>query len=380
MTSSHRRSPRFLVAALAALAAALVPLVLEGGIRVAGRLRGGSWPQTAEARFRAELDEALELYRLHPYLNTAPVGGASVHAFGKQASFNSLGYRSPERPLANRAGKIRIVCAGGSTTFDLLAPSDAATWPARLEVDLRGRGLPAEVWNAGFPGWTSLENVISLEIRDLDLQPDVVVLFQGVNDLQPATHQPFDAQYERGHAEISRRALGFELPPLRWIDRSLAAELLRDGMRGPRDPWQRLAPPRGASLRRRRIAPGAVAAFERNVRSFIAVATSAGAKVLLVTQTIHPRRLQATADRRYLEQWYPDLVAAAAPGDLARLNEVLRRLHQPTGSVRTLDAGDAPWQDEDFGDPLHFSPRGSARMAGLVASALAGEGGLLARP
>ena len=65
-------------------------------------------------------------------------------------------------------GTYRVVCEGGSTTFDLLAPDDAATWPARLGAFLKPR---ADVVNAGFPGWTSLESLVSLETRDLDLSP-----------------------------------------------------------------------------------------------------------------------------------------------------------------------------------------------------------------
>ena len=174
---------RWIEALLMAGLAILLAGVLELAIRLTVRASSGAWPQTQASRFHAQISGAVELYRRHAFLNVGPREGAQVSAFGRQASFNSFGYRSPERPMARREGEHRILCVGGSTTFDILAENDEASWPWRLEQNLRQRGLRAEVWNAGFPGWTSQENLISLAIRDLDLEPDWIILFQGINDL-----------------------------------------------------------------------------------------------------------------------------------------------------------------------------------------------------
>jgi lysophospholipase L1-like esterase len=354
---------------LALLLAATVLAALEGGTRLALRLVRGVWPATREARFRAELGRALVLYRRHAYLNTAPREGARTEAFGKRAAFNSLGYRSPERPRAKPSGIVRVLCAGGSTTFDLLAAGDGEAWPSRLERLLRAQGARAEVWNAGFPGWTSLENLISFTIRDVDLAPDVVVVFQGINDLQPAGHRPFDPTYERGHAELAVRALGFELPPLTWRDRSLVAEWLHDRTGRPRDPWSRLGPVAEVP-RQSRIAAAAPAAFERNVRALAAAARDRGARTVLVTQAIRLRRAHLAADREYLARWVPGLTPESAPGELERFNEVLRRLGRDGAAVTVDAAALAGWQDADFADPLHFSAAGSEKLARLLAGTL----------
>ncbi|HET9210102.1 MAG TPA: SGNH/GDSL hydrolase family protein, partial [Thermoanaerobaculia bacterium] len=206
---------------LGLLVAALLLISGEALLRVTLRLRDGVWPQTRAAVFYGEMRRLRSVYRRHAYLNTGPHEGGKVAVFGKRATLNRLGYRSPERPRVKPPGVRRVLLAGGSTTFDVLAPDDAATWPRLLEARLQAGGGKVEVWNAGFPGWTSQENVIALAIRDLDLAPDLAVLYQGINDLQPAAHQPFDPQYEHGHAELARRALGLELPPPSWLARSL---------------------------------------------------------------------------------------------------------------------------------------------------------------
>ncbi len=345
-------------------------ILAEVGTRLLIRLGSNAWPVTRAVKFDTELRGLLELYRRHPYLNTSPREGERAAAFGKQASFNSLGYRSPERGVEKPPGTTRILCAGGSTTFDILSASDSTTWPWMMEEILRERGLEAEVFNAGFPGWTSLENLISLSIRDLDLEPDIVVLYQGINDLQPASHQPFDSQYEHGHADESVRALGFDLQPLRWYERSLLVEKARELVVGKRDPWQRLqstSPPDEAMTE---LPAEALETFERNIRSFVAVAVAGGSEVVLVTQPMRIRSEHVDADEAYLAQWILGLDPVVAPAELERFNSVLRDLSM-TGTAWLADvAGEVVWEENDFNDPMHFSPEGSTRMATVMADAV----------
>ncbi|HVT59628.1 MAG TPA: SGNH/GDSL hydrolase family protein [Thermoanaerobaculia bacterium] len=343
----------------------------EVGLRLLGRWRDGRWPQSQAGGFYDRIRMLRRIYRTHPFLNTAPRKGGRVAAFGRQVVLNRLGYRSPERPAAKPPGVRRVLVAGGSTTFDLLAADNEHSWPSRLEARLRAGGTPVEVWNAGFPGWTTLESLISLAFRDLDLGPDMVVLFHGINDLQPAAHQPFDPQYEHGHAEVSRRALGLELKPPAWWEESLLSDRLRDLARGPVDPWQTLAAPTptsaGTGGRRLAIAPEAVGVFARNARSFAALAAARGARVILVTQTMRLRAANRARDVAYLEGWYPGLAAEAAPAELEKLNGALREL-AAAGTGELADAArDVAWTDDDFGDPLHVGDAGRGKLVAYLA-------------
>jgi hypothetical protein len=340
----------------------------EAGLRIVLRLRDGAWPRTRAAAFYDQIRVLRRIYRRHAYLNTGPREGGRAEVFGKSATLNRLGYRSPERPREKPPGVVRVLVSGGSTTFDVLASDDAAAWPSLLESRLRAGGRPVEVWNAGFPGWTSQENVISLAIRDLDLAPDLAVLYQGLNDLQPAAHQPFDPQYEHGHAELARRALGLDLPPPSWLGRSLLVEKLRDLASGPADPWRAVNQPGGVPERRRdHVAPESLATFERNVRSFAALARSRGAGVLLVTQPLRIRVAQRSTDHDWLAGWYPGLIPEAVPAELERLNDVLRRLaKEGVGTLADADR-EIPWADADFGDPLHYTEEGRHKLVDYLA-------------
>jgi lysophospholipase L1-like esterase len=350
------------------LAVTLLLLVAaEVGLRVSGRVRTGSWPRTQISAFYDTMHVITGLYRRHPFLQATAREGTRVRVGDHEVAFNSLGYRSPERPRAKPPQTRRVVCAGGSTTVDLLAPNDQETWPWLLEVELR-RTVPAvEVWNAGCIGWTSLENLISLADRDVDLAPDVVVLLQGINDLQPAVHEPFDPQYERGHAEVSLRALGLDLPPLPWWQRSLLLEQARKLAVSESDPWGLLRPPARPGPQRLKMDSEAVVTFARNVRSFIAVAREHGARVLLVTQTIRIRQQHRDSDLAYLAGWLPGLDPVAAPAQLERFNDVLRRLADGRHTVLADAASEVGWTDGDFADPMHSSSTGSAKLAAYLA-------------
>jgi len=357
---------------VALLLVALLLGLAEAGLRIAGRLGTGAWPRTRTAAFYDQVLLLRRLCRDHAFLNTSPREGITVTVFGRSAAVNRFGYRSPERPLTKPPGTLRVLASGGSTTFDTLAPDNAAAWPSRLEERLRAGGRPVEVWNAGFPGWTSQESLISLAIRDLDLSPDVALFYHAVNDLQPASHAPFDPQYEAGHAAISRRALGLDLPPPSWLDRLLVVEKLRELGSGPINPWHALTAPPG-STRRDQIGEAGIATFERNARSFAALARSRGTGVLLITQPLRIRQAARAADLEHLSGWYPELNPEAAPREIERLNDVLRKL-AGEGVADLADAArEIAWTDEDFGDPIHYTEKGRAKLVDFLAPRIEAE-------
>jgi lysophospholipase L1-like esterase len=366
-----RRRRIVLGAVVALLLAVGLFAVGEAALRVAGRVRTGAWPVTEAVARQRTLAQLARLFRPHPYLVVAPREGARIEIGGKSASFNAAGYRSPERPVAKPPGTLRVVVAGGSTTFDTLAPSDAESWPWLLEAELRRRDWPVEVWNAGLPTWTSAESLISLALRDLDLEPDVVVFYHGINDLQPAAFRPFERDYERGHPRLARAALGLlDRPPPPWRRSLLLAALA---------PPPAAAPP--AAEGGGALPPAAIDTFARNVRSFAALAAAEGAATLLVTQPMRLRRGHLAADRRYLEEWLPGWQGSAAPGQLERLNDVLRaaplELAADAPGTALADAAAAiDWRDEDFGDPVHNTRGGAAKLALFLADGV--ESALLA--
>lgn len=349
------------------LAAVVLFLLLEASCRVAGRVKTGAWPETraeAQAAMTGKIGAALVR---HPYLVVAGRPGGTFEIPGIRITFNSRGHRGPDVPMPKPPGRYRIVCEGGSTTLDVFAKDDAAAWPARLGALLSPANV--DVVNAGLSGWTSLESLISLELRDLDLQPDLIVLFSGVNDAQPAGHVPFTPDYSRGHGDILPRVLGAEAIPMPLVLRSLFIESLRDRLL-PTSPAREIYGPvwewKGGP-RKGDIPDEAVAAYERNLRSSIAVSKARGAMTLLVAQTLRLKPGAEAAGRDYVESWTPGLTMEGCARALERYNGAAKKLAAEGLAIFVDPFASGAFSDSDFLDPVHFSPSGSERFARALA-------------
>jgi lysophospholipase L1-like esterase len=103
-----------------------------------------------------------------------------------------LGYRSDESPLEKPDGVYRIVALGGSSTYDVSIDDNAATFTAQLEKLLKeDYGYQnVQVINAGVPGYNSWEMLVNLEFRVLELDPDLVIIYEGVNDVHARLVEP----------------------------------------------------------------------------------------------------------------------------------------------------------------------------------------------
>ncbi len=121
---------------------------------------------------------------------TVDVGGVQY-----DVAINSLGYRDREFSVAKPPGVIRIVCIGGSTTVQGVRNEE--TYPALLEKRLRARfGPRVQVINLGVSGYNSYHWVQPDKLSELlRLKPDVVVQYDGVNDIC-GVHLP---AYEKRH-------------------------------------------------------------------------------------------------------------------------------------------------------------------------------------
>jgi lysophospholipase L1-like esterase len=101
---------------------------------------------------------------------------------------NALGLRMHETTQDKPPGLRRVLTLGDSYTFGVYVENDE-TWPARLETELRARGVrDVEVINAGYAdGFCPSEHYAWLVNRGLAFRPDVVVygFFVG-NDLDCA--------------------------------------------------------------------------------------------------------------------------------------------------------------------------------------------------
>jgi lysophospholipase L1-like esterase len=139
---------------------------------------------TKYARFD-DLPPEAHIYRGHPFTNYRLNEG--YRSRDGQSRHDEFGLRGPEVAVPKPKGTYRIICIGGSTTYCTEVREDDFAYPAQLGRVLRERygHSEVEVLNAGVGGWSSWECLIDLELRLIDLEPDLLVVYHGINDVYP---------------------------------------------------------------------------------------------------------------------------------------------------------------------------------------------------
>lgn len=294
------------------------------------------------------------------YLNTSHDArpqlrpGATLQGSRFEVSINQKGFRGPELQSPKPQNGLRIWFIGGSTTFDIYAPSDATTWPA-LTGSLLGEALgnPAvEVINAGIPGEIIRGNREDFEVHFGSVRPDVLILHAGPNDLRAGSQ----SSAQGGQLEPEPTAgLLHRLALFRVLSRKLQ--------------WQRVP----SSWAAHRIDSHHWNRLEKDLTDFIASAQSKGVTVVLAT---HAHRAEDGATGRQAAR------QVAEGTKLLRMNPegVIQTFAEYNDRIRAIaDAQNLPLIDlreavppegRYFGDHTHFSAEGSRIAASAAVEVL----------
>jgi lysophospholipase L1-like esterase len=371
---ARRARPRR--SALGCLGALVVLLLL---VLAAGEvaMRIDDWRAGRDADFFLPHQDFSEAqYVPHPYLGVVqrpgwdkrePPPGSKRY----QVHINALGLRGPETTREKPPGIYRIICIGGSTTFGTGATSDDKAYPARLQQALNHladtghapEGLRYEVLNGGVSGYNSIDSLINLELRLLELQPDAVIDYDAANDARIIQTRDFEPDYSN-----------YRRPPpiveLSALDRFLLGHcrLYAHLVRGT-DPEQQL----GAmadwvfvpDFEKKTVSSHlwineyGLTVFARNLRSICAVTRSAGAQPVL----------QTFAVRMADDPKFPEMGPF-----LKRANQVIRDVGAEL-DVPVLPTAEAlTGQAQLYDDWMHFNDNGEVEHARAVANAALEQG------
>lgn len=268
-----------------------------------------------------DLDASEYAFAPHPYLSYYPNPN-----YGRgQTSHNSLGYRNDEFPLEKPEGVFRIVALGGSSTYDVSIEDNADTFTAQLEKLLKEQyGYDeVQVINAGVPGYNSWEILVNLEFRVLDLDPDLVIIYEGTNDVHARMVAP--SAY-RGD-DLGRRT-AWQVPSVDWWQHSALLRIISRALNMTRQvsiddfvsaptymSW-----PFESRLAENNLNPEQVLKenpptyFQRNLENMLAVAQAHDAQILFSTWAYSPN-LNDYASKDYYQDGFKennDVVKAVA--------------------------------------------------------------------
>lgn len=281
--------------ALMLFAPVIVFLIVELAMRVYFRYFGTEADRFMYLYSAEEITQNQPAIMGLPFVNSGPSPDYLGH--------NQLGFRGPEIEINKPPGTFRILANGGSTTYGA-GLEDDETWPSQLQRILHEKYgyTQVEVINTGSVGYTTWNSLASLAFRELDLQPDLLIVYHGTNDVRPLTIPP---QCYSGKSVIRGLSNGLwrlQGPP---ISPSVAFRFLavsRGWMPNPADynnwvmPAVELDPQCGPALP---LAEGIKVNkpiyFERNLRNMVYLARGSQVNVVFSTWGYYPHKVDQPA-------------------------------------------------------------------------------------
>jgi lysophospholipase L1-like esterase len=362
LSTFARRTRLFLRLGIVAASVLMTLLLLDVGLRLYFTRFGTREDRIQYVYSLDEIRAENSILEPMPYVNYIPSPTYPGH--------NRLGYRGPEITLPKPADTFRIVALGGSTTYSTATSAEDA-YPAQLQTILHEQYgyTNVEVINGGFIGYSSWETLVNFEFRVLELEPDMIILYDSVNDIVPREQLSVDCFHGDNPLRGLNSTKGF------WVERDTPlspsvlyrfAAVNLGWMPNPLtlNSWFEL--PQAACQNdalpvEQRVAQNSAAYFERNLRNTIVIAKANEVLPVLSTWTYD------------LDQERPDYWRKAVDEN----NTIIRQLaeEQDTPLVdlaATLPLNAAYWS----GDGIHMFPPGTREQAAEYARFLV-EAGLI---
>ena len=273
---------------------------------------------------------------------------------------NGLGFRSPEIDLRKADGMIRLAFLGGSTTYCAEVKGNENTWPHLVTqmLDAHVQEAQFDYVNAGVPGYgsaSSLKHYIG-HVRQLD--PDVVFIYHGTNDLANNSRKVLAAL---GHEVANTTS------ELSWIaEYSLFAFLVEKNIRLLALEHRSLDDTGKFKLEPEQFSEP----FRESLGKLVRQIRADGRIAVVVTFSQRLREGISGEEKVDAAQTYlyftPYLATDNVLSGLTIINQVAREVAASHDAVLVGNEDSIPSDAVHFTDSVHFTTKGSAEMARRV--------------
>jgi lysophospholipase L1-like esterase len=256
--------------------------------------------------------------------------------------------------------------------------SDGEDWPSQVGRALDGS---VEVVNAGRPGATTSRNFSYLRDRLLRLDPDIVILYEGYNDMwrgfrSHAGEQPDYSTVDEGLPPANEP---LEQGVLRWPWRPL---FLTYHVGKRLDGWLEPPPdrPPGPTPGSRPFVfdPAIVAVYEHNLGAMVRLCRQRGVlPVVLTFAACDDPSLPEAEQRQRLRLVFREMPGLELDGAHAGMNlyrEVTRKVARAEAATLIDLAALMPKDLAAYTDTVHFTPEGARTLAEILVTGLRDAG------
>lgn len=290
-------------------------------------------------------------YPFHPFLQLAP------------ASFENM-------PKEKPTDTIRIIALGGSTT-DQSWLSERDRYTTHLQVLLeKQNGMHVEVLNGGRDWYTSAHMLIAYALYASDWNPDIVLVFEGINDLyRSCSPARFAAgAYRSDYGHFYGPAVRAFRPPT--FESRFFSEISRRWFSLTRFDYKEIDEPVS-------FFPS-IEAFRRNLTKLARLTRADGRTIVFATQPFFYKDRMTDQEKNMLwfgrkfclreDGTYPSPLSLKAA--MEAFNAAIKEVAMAE-KIPLVDFAEAIPQNIDyFRDDVHLTAKGAARMAELMAEAL----------
>jgi lysophospholipase L1-like esterase len=342
----------------------------------------------AELKYRRAVNQYIKSeFPSHLRLLTTAEEGLPGVQGSNQFTTNNRGFRGDEMTVPKPVDEFRIFMVGGSTTECLyLDDSKAVTRVLQEELGKHApAGMQVRVYGAGKSGDASDDHISIIAHRIAHLEPDMIILFSGINDLTRSIND-----YDYLHYPRELPAQKAPLLPALATESQLARRVYYLFSNLPADVFPSTALPlhsqykesvrqcqsMPATERRPKLDP---TPYANNLRTIAGVAKTHGIRLIFMTQqTTWGSTDDPTAkDWQWVicrsgERYREDFMAEG----LEVLNNEMRGVAKENSLPLYDLAKTMPKTLEFFYDDVHFNNRG-AFVAGTELAALILEGQML---
>ena len=298
------------------------------------------------------------LYYAHPYISYDMKPGYAIPG----VTINSLGFRGAEFAAKKPAGTYRIVALGGSTTYGTQL-TDEHTYPFLLERELRQQlqSNRIEVINAGLVSATSAESLARFLLRVVGLEPDLVIFYEGYNDLPPRMFEGYsDDYYHFRKFPQNRDSFWSRLLTYRVAAAGFAARLHYPNVTLLSETWKFENLPAGAEARIANFDRTSPAVYERNLSYMIDIAKARQIPFVLATFAFNDA----------VPNWNDDMPDPLWSKGIGQHNDIVRSLADRHRLPVVPFHEFGLQHPEIFKDSVHMTAAGNLEMARLFAGTL----------
>ena len=300
-------------------------------------------------------EEQETIFREHPYLSVSPKINSKIinNSLEKEVSSDKEGFRIVGNENMSFETPLKIACLGGSTTFGT-GVTDADSWPYILQQKL---GTACKIFNLGVPGYSTLEAMIQLPTTVQHINPDIVIIYQGWNDINKyhSTEQSYDYYYH-GMEQKKRLRVTYEkeeyfLRKFFFYKAYLKILFLREKKSSLNSEANNLPVYHSND-------PFIDQIYVQNLKTIEALCQHIGVKAIYVPQVLDLHFYKTT--KRKSQPWSPNIANSSMPDLIHHFNRILSETINPAPFSVVLDSMllKHNWQPKHFVDEGHFSREG----------------------